>query len=141
VQGQRQEKVGNVQITVQVDDGKLEALVKQRVDELFSQDARYRDTGVRELVVRIVDEAAVSAVKQARDALAAELPALAAKAVRLAAEGDIIKAAKRGMNTLRKLYAGFDPAKLTPEQRAWLEKQITKAADQRENEVLSAIHK
>jgi hypothetical protein len=44
---------------------------------------------------------------------------------------EIATAAKRGITALRKLYAGFDPAKLTADQRAWLEKQIAGAADDR----------
>jgi hypothetical protein len=49
-------------------------------------------------------------------------------AVERAAKEDIEKAAKRGLGALRRLYVGFDPAKLTPDQKAWLEKQIAEAA-------------
>lgn len=118
-----------MEITVTVDEEKIKNLVRERIAELFSQDSRFRETGVRELVRGIVDEAAVKAVQKARDAIADDLPKLAATAVDIAIREDIEKAAKRGIGALRKLYAGFDPTKLTPEQRAWLETQIAKAAN------------
>lgn len=62
----------------------------------------------------------------------AELPAMAVEAVRREIENEIGLAAKRGLKALSKLYAGFDPNKLTPEQRAWLESQIANAAKNKE---------
>lgn len=121
-----------MQITVEVPEDRVASLVRQRIDELFSNDARFRETGVRDLVRSIVDETATTAVKSARDAIAAELPAMATEAVKRAVKDDIEKAAKRGLGALRKLYAGFDPAKLTPEQRSWVEKQIAEAGNNRD---------
>lgn len=121
-----------MKITVEVSESRVSELVRQRIAELFSDDARYRDTGARELIRGIVDAAAVSAVAQARALIESELPALAADAVDRAVRADIESAAKRGMGTLRKLYAGRDPAKLPPEQRAWLESQIATAAKAKE---------
>lgn len=121
-----------MQITVEVAEERVADLVRQRIAELFSDDARFRETGVRDLLRRIVDEAATTAVCSARDAIAAELPAIAAEAVRRAVKDDIEKTAKRGLGALRKLYAGFDPAKLTPEHRAWLEQQIAEAGNKRD---------
>jgi len=119
-----------MQITVDVPEEKVAALVRTRISELFSGDARYRETGVRKLVQKIVDDAAVDAVRQARDAINKQLPAMATAAVNEALHADIAAAAKRGLNALRKLYVGFDPNKLTAEQRAWLENQIAGAARQ-----------
>ena len=121
-----------MKITVDVEESQICNLVKTRIAELFSTDARYRESRVRELINKIVDETAVSAVRQARDTIAGELPKLASEAVSRAIKLDMDKAATRGMGALRKLYAGFDPSKLTPEQRAWLEKQLATAADKRE---------
>lgn len=121
-----------MQITVDVSEDRVTQLVRQRIAELFSDDARFRDTGVRDVLRRIVDDAAVAAVRAARDSIAAELPALAAEAVRHAVEADIQAAARRGLGALRKLYAGFDPARLTTEQRTWIERQIAEAADERD---------
>jgi len=116
-----------MKITVEIAEERVAALVKERIAELFSSDSRYRETGVRNLVRGIVDDAAVSAVRTARDAVTAELPAMANEAVRHALQNEIELAAKRGFGALRKLYAGFDPNKLTTDQRAWLEKQIANA--------------
>jgi hypothetical protein len=120
-----------MQITVEVTEERVSNLVRRRIAELFSDDARFRETGVRNLLRQIADEAAMTAVRSARDAIASELPAMAADAVRRAVKDDIDKAAKRGLGALRKLYAGFDPSKLLPEQRAWLEKQIAEAGNKR----------
>ena len=121
-----------MQITVEVDESKIADLVRERIAELFSQDARYRETGVREEVRRIVDGAAVKAVSQAEKSIEAELPAMAAEAVRRETENEIGLAAKRGLKALSKLYAGFDPKTLTPDQRAWLETQIANAVKNKE---------
>jgi hypothetical protein len=123
-----------MKITVDVDDAAITDLVRERIFELFSTDGRYRETGVRDLLRKIVDDAAVAAVSKAQDAIADQLPALAQGAVQDATKDAIETAAKRGVKVLKKLYAGFDPAKLTPDQRAWLEKQITAAANQREGD-------
>lgn len=123
---------GYMQITVEVDESKIADLVRERIEELFSLDTRYRETGVREMVRKIVDDAAVNAVSQAEKSIEADLPAMAAEAVRRETENEIGLAAKRGMRALQKLYAGFDPKKLTPEQRAWLESQIANAAKNKE---------
>ena len=121
-----------MQITVEVNEGQIRALVKERIAELFSQDSRYRETAVREHVRKIVDDAAIAAVRGAEEAIAADLPAIAAEAVLRETENEIGLAAKRGLKALSKLYAGFDPSKLTPEQRAWLETQLVKTAGQKE---------
>ena len=63
-----------MQITVEVAEERVADLVRQRIAELFSDDARFRETGVRDLLRKIVDEAATTAVRSARDAIAAELP-------------------------------------------------------------------
>ena len=123
-----------MQITVEIDEQQLVMLVRGRIAELFSDDSRFRETSVRDLVRKIVDDAAVKAVVQARDAIAAELPAIATEAVRRGVIEEIGNAARRGLRVLHKLYAGFDPHELTEEQRAWLEGQIAKAANSREGE-------
>src|SRR3990167_8609732 len=112
----RQARGEGMKIEVDIDEGKLRELVVQRIEELFSNDARYRDTPVRDMVRRLVDESAVAAIQQANVNMSASLPALAAVAVERALQDDITAAAKRGLAVLRKLYAGFDPSKLTPEQ-------------------------
>lgn len=116
-----------MQVTVEIPDGRIAELVRQRINELLSDDARYRETGVRALVREIVDKAAGEAVRQANDAISAELPTMAAEAVRRATHEEIERAAKRGLGALRKLYAGFDPARLTQEQLAWVKRQIEEA--------------
>lgn len=123
-----------MQITVDVNEERVADLVRQRLDELFSDDARYRDSGVRDQIRRLVDDAALGAVMAARDHIAGELPAMANAAVRREITDEMQRAAKRGLAMLRKLYAGFDPNKLAPEQRAWLEKQIALAGDQRDEQ-------
>ena len=116
-------------VTVEINEARITELVRQRIGELFSDDSRFRETPARDLIRRLTDEAAVSAIKQARDKIADELPVMAEDALRVALKADMELAAKRGTAALRKLYAGFDPAKLLPEQRAWLVKQITGVAD------------
>ena len=120
-----------MQITVEVDEKQITRLVSQRIGELFSDDARYRDTSVRDAIRGIVDVAAQAAVEAARDAIKADLPAIATDAVHRAVRADIDKAAARGLAALKKLYVGFDPNQLTAEQRAWLERQIVSTADKR----------
>jgi hypothetical protein len=110
-------------ITVDVSEQQMSKLVRERIEELFRNDSSLR---------KIVDEIAVAAVRSARDAMMSEFPAMASESVRLAVKDDIDKAAKRGLGVLRKLYAGFDPSKLTNEQRAWLEKQIADSASKEE---------
>jgi hypothetical protein len=117
-----------MEITVHIPDDKIQSMVKQRLAELFGDDARYRDTSAREMVRAIVDESAVSAVKAAREKVEADLPTIAESAVRDAIKNDILLAAKRGIGALKKLFVGFDPAKLTEEQRDWLTRQLTAAA-------------
>lgn len=135
MEAQKDERSGTeVKITVEVEEERIASMVRQRIGELFSDDARFRETGVRDLLRRIVDDAAVAAVNAARDAIAAQLPEMAASAVEQAVKVDIANAAKRGMGALRKLYAGFDPTKLTAEQRAWLEKQIATAANAKDGQ-------
>ena len=91
-----------MKIQVEVDDNKIRDLVITRIYELFGDDQRFRDTGVRDLIRRVVDDAAVSAVRLARDAIAGELPAMAQEAVRRAIKEDMDKAAKRGLAMLHK---------------------------------------
>ena len=123
-----------MQITITIDDNALAKLAQERIDELLGDDARYRQTGPRDMLRRIVDEAAIEAVTKARAEIAEQLPTLAREAVRYAITDEIGKAAKRGVRALSKLYAGFDPSKITPEQKAWLEGQIAKAASIGEQE-------
>jgi hypothetical protein len=117
-----------VQITVNIDDSKVADLVRERIGELFSADSRYRETSVRDHVRRLVDDAAVAAVRAASAEIAGQLPEMARQAVERQVREDIQAAAKRGLQALRKLYAGFDPAKLTDQQRTWLVDQISGAA-------------
>jgi DNA invertase Pin-like site-specific DNA recombinase len=117
-----------MQITVDVPEDRIRRLVAQRIDELFGDDARYRESRVRDLVRTIVDETAAVAVIAARDAIRHEFVQMAQDAVSEATRAEIAAAAKRGLAALRKLFAGFDPAKLTPEQRKWVEKQIADSA-------------
>ncbi len=116
-----------MEIKVEIDPEQIARMVRQRIAELFSDDNRYREGGDREMVRRLVDESAVESVRLARDSIKNELPAMAEAAVRQAVQHEIEKTAKRGLGALQKLYAGFDPNKLTPEQRIWLEKQIAAA--------------
>lgn len=117
-----------MRITVEVPEEKVELLVRNRIAELFCSDSRFRETGVRELVRKIVDDSAVAAVRSATESIKTKLPAMASEAVNAATRNAIQDAAKRGLKALSKLYAGFDPSKLTVEQRAWLESQIAGAA-------------
>lgn len=116
-----------MKLEIEVPEHKISEMVKTRIDELFSTDARYRETRVRDLVMAIVDEAAVSAVRSARNEISAKLPEMARESVARMLAIEIDNAAKRGLSALRKLYAGFDPSKLTDDQRAWLVKQIAEA--------------
>ena len=117
-----------MQITVEVADAAIRKLVQQRIVELFGDDSRYRETGARALVRRVVDEAAVEAVRRARDAIAGEVDGMAEAAYREGIKLEMAGAVKRGLKALGKLWGGFDPAKLTDEQRAWLVGQMSKAA-------------
>jgi hypothetical protein len=117
-----------MEIIVHVPDDKIQQMVKQRLDELFGDDARYRETSAREMVRAIVDESAVAAVRAAREKVEADLPVIAEVAVREAIKNDIMLAAKRGIGALKKVFVGFDPAKLTEDQRDWLTRQLTAAA-------------
>ena len=125
---------GKMKVEIEIDEAQIVALVKQRLAELFSSDARYRDTGVRDRVRLIVDGAAVAAVDKARAAIEGRLPAFAAEAVERQVKADIENATRRGLGALKKLYAGFDPARMTPEQLAWLKDQIAKAAAAKEGQ-------
>jgi hypothetical protein len=117
-----------MEIIVTIPDDKIQQMVKQRLVELFGDDARYRETSAREMVRAIVDESAVAAVRSAREKVEADLPVIAEVAVREAIKNDIMLAAKRGIGALKKLFVGFDPAKLTEDQRDWLTRQLTAAA-------------
>jgi hypothetical protein len=121
-----------MQVTVEIPEQRITDMVRQRLAELFGDDARFRDSTARDTIRRIVDEAATDAVLQARDAIAGQLPELAAEATKTAIVAELDKAAKRGLVALRKLYAGFDPAKLTGAQRDWLAKQLAEAAAKEE---------
>ena len=121
-----------MQITVEVSESTLERLVKERVGELFSYDARYRSTPVREYVRGLVDEAAGAAVKTALESILPELKEYAIEAVRESTKNAMKNAACRGLKALKKLYSHFDPEKMTEDQRAWLERQIEKEAGTRE---------
>ena len=118
-----------MQITINVDEGQIERMVRARVAELFSADARYREAGVRLTVNKFVDDAATEAVKEAWQNIKDKIPAMANQALTVAVNNEMTKAANRGLKMISKLFAGFDPKDLTPEQREWLTNQITKQAN------------
>lgn len=57
----------NMKIEVEIPEDKITRLVLDRIGELFSEDARYRETAVRTAVHRIVDETAERVVRDAAD--------------------------------------------------------------------------
>jgi hypothetical protein len=116
-------------ITVEVSESEIAKLVRERIAELFSSDARYRETAVRGYVRSIVDHAAVEAVRGAQEAIASQLPEMAVDAVTRATKAEMEAAAKRGLRAFTKLNAGFNPNRMIPELKAWLEHQLAKAAD------------
>lgn len=116
-----------MEIEVTIDERRIVSLVEQRVRELFSDDSRYRESGLRDLLRGIVDDAALEAVQAARDRITSEIPAIAVTALRDAVKLEMEKAAQRGLATLKKLFVGFDPRTMTDEQRAWLQRQLVAA--------------
>jgi hypothetical protein len=117
-----------MKITVEVPEERISQIIQTRINELFSEDSRYRESDIRTTIHRIIDTYALEAVKSAKDRIELEIPTMASEAVKKTMQYEMDKTAKRGFGALSKLYSGFDPAKLTQEQRAWLEKQITEAA-------------
>jgi hypothetical protein len=116
-----------MKIEVEIPEDKITRLVLDRIGELFSEDARYRETAVRTAMHRIVDETAERAVRDAADAIAKDIPEIAKRVVREAVERQMQNATQRGLSALKKLWVGFDPQKLTPEMRVWLQSQLVGA--------------
>lgn len=110
-----------ISISVSVPVKRLQDFMRERVAELFGADARYRQTGVRDMIRRSVDSAAEHAVADALRAELPGLPALVCKAVRQALEAAVTdsarKAAREATAEWRKL--GLDPARMTLEQLEW----------------------
>ena len=125
-----------MQLTIEIDEGRLAELLKERVASLFRTDGGYRDDDATERaqVRKLLNEAITPVLIAARDKIAGELPAIAEASLRAAAKYEIDLAAKRGLGVMRKLFAGFDPAKLTPEQAEWLKAQMTGAGTKPEGE-------
>jgi hypothetical protein len=96
------------------------------MDELFSDDARFRESPVRSMIRRITDEVACEAVKQARAKIEIELPAMAETILREEIRAGMRKEAAKMVRDMRKLYSGFDPARLSEQERAWVLVQAEK---------------
>jgi len=117
-----------MQVTLEIDERRFRDLAQARMDELFSDDARFRESPVRSMIRRITDDVAVEAVRQARERIEIELPAMAETILREEIRAGMRKEAAKMVRGMRKLYSGFDPAKLSEQQRAWVLDQTAKRA-------------
>jgi hypothetical protein len=115
-----------MQVTLEIDERRFRDLAQARMDELFSDDARFRESPVRSMIRRITDDVAVEAVRQARERIEIELPAMAETILREEIRAGMRKEAAKMVRDMRKLYSGFDPAKLSEQERAWVLVQAEK---------------
>ena len=118
-----------MQIVLEVDERRFRDLAQARMDELFSDDARFRESPVRSMIRRITDDVACEAVRQARAKIEIELPAMAETILREEIRAVMHREAARTVRDMRKLYGGLDPSKLTEKERAWvLEEKARRSA-------------
>jgi hypothetical protein len=115
-----------MQVTIEIDERRFRDLAQARMDELFSDDARFRESPVRSMIRRITDDVAVEAVKQARAKIEIELPAMAETILREEIREAMRRESKAHVREMRKLFGGFDPAKLSEQERAWVLSQAGK---------------
>ncbi len=115
-----------MQVTLEIDERRFRDLAQARMDELFSDDARFRESPVRSMIRRITDDVAVEAVRQARLKIEIELPAMAETILREEIRAGMHREAAKMVRDMRKLYSGFDPAKLSEQERAWVLVQAAK---------------
>jgi hypothetical protein len=115
-----------MQVTLEIDERRFRDLAQARMDELFSDDARFRESPVRSMIRRMTDEVACEAVKHAREKIEIELPAMAATILREEIRARMQMESAKIVRDVRKLYSGFDPAKLTEQERAWVLDQAGK---------------
>ena len=115
-----------MQVTLEIDERRFRDLAQARMDELFSDDARFRESPVRSMIRRITDDVAVEAVRQARAKIEIELPAMAETILREEIREAMRRESKAHVRDMRKLYSGFDPARLSEQQRAWVLDQTAK---------------
>ena len=115
-----------MQVTLEIDERRFRDLAQARMDELFSDDARFRESPVRSMIRRITDDVAVEAVRQARAKIEIELPAMAETILREEIREAMRRESKAHVRDMRKLYSGFDQARLCEQQRAWVLDQTAK---------------
>jgi sRNA-binding carbon storage regulator CsrA len=115
-----------MQVTLEIDERRFRDLAQARMDELFSDDARFRESPVRSMIRRITDDVAVEVVRQARAKIEIELPAMAETILREEIRAGMRKEAAKMVRDMRKLYSGFDPARLSEQERAWVLVQAEK---------------
>lgn len=113
-------------ITVKVLDEDVQRMVQERANELFAPHSTYNDAPLRRQLREVMDTELARVFAGALPAVTADLPALAEAALRDAFVKSIERMAKDHARSLRKQFAGFDPASLTPEKRRWVSEQIAK---------------
>ena len=114
----------SMKITVEIDDAAIEREVKVRVNELFSEDARYRNTSARELIRNRVDAAIVAS--DMPQLIAAMLPDISRTVLQECIAESLRRSARKHLREMTK--CGFNLELLTPEERKWAEGQIAKKA-------------
>jgi cation transport ATPase len=113
-----------MKITVEIDDAAIEREVKVRVHELFSEDARYRNTSARELIRRSVDTAIVGS--DMTQLIAAMLPDISRTVLTECIADALRRSARARLREMTK--CGFNIELLTDDERKWAEEQIAKKA-------------
>ena len=117
-----------MQLTINIDEARLTEILQEQASELFL--SGYQHDEPRREFRKMIDQALGTAITENMKTINVE--EITAAAVRTAVKEEADKAAKRGLGVLRKQFAGFNPAKLPEDQRAWLEEQIAKAAKTQE---------
>jgi hypothetical protein len=111
-------------ITVEVENAKIEKHVRERIAELFSDDARFRDGAARAYIRQCTDDAVRACGIPAM--IAEMLPAISAKVMPACMEEALEKSMRAALREATK--DGFDLRLLTDEQRAWYQEQAAKRA-------------
>ena len=113
-----------MKITVEIEDAAIEREVKVRVHELFSEDARYRNTTARELIRSRVDAAIVAS--DMPQLIAAMLPDISRTVLQECIAESLKRSARAHLREMTK--CGFNLELLTDDERKWAEEQIAKKA-------------
>jgi hypothetical protein len=113
-----------MKITVEIEDAAIEREVKVRVHELFSEDARYRNTTARELIRSRVDAAIVAS--DMPQLIAAMLPDISRTVLQECIAESLKRSARAHLRKMTK--CGFNLELLTDDERKWAEEQIAKKA-------------